>query len=248
MKFAVFAKSVLAMTCSVTMVCSSLGLSASANSNEDVRQGLPGRRISGGVRSECFKDSNQSLVAMTPRDLLSKTAQAHPTFWFSLPDTQNPKHISFELFDASDTAIYSTQMEKVSASGLSKVEIPETAPALNKGENYRWVFSINCENTPDASALEVQGWVRRVEISAEASEQIASAGLQDRVELYEAAGLWHEQVTMLAERHLAEPASPEAQQAWAALVQSTGLDDYIAESPSETAIDITNGDMSTALF
>ena len=248
MKSASFVKLALAMTCSVALTCSSLGLAASANSDKNVRQGLPGRRISGGVRGECFNNASQSLIAMTPRNLLGKTAQARPTFWFSLPDTQSPKHISFEIFDASDTAIYSTEMAQIDASGLSKVVLPETAPALNQGENYRWVFSINCENTPDASALEVQGWVRRVDISAAVSEQIASASLQERADLYGEAELWHEQVTTLAERRLAEPASLEAQLAWAALIQSTGLDDYLADGPSETATGITSGVASTSIF
>lgn len=248
MKPVLFAKLALVMTCSIAITSSTLGLAAFANSNKNTRQGLPGRRISGGVRTECFNNSNQSLVAMAPRNLLGKTAQARPTFWFSLPDTQSPKHISFELFDASDTSVYSTEMDQISTSGLNKVVLPETAPALNQGENYRWVFSINCENTPDASALEVQGWVRRIAISAETSEQIASAEPQERADLYEEAELWHEQVTTLAEHHLSDPASLDAQMAWAALVQSTGLEEYLSVSTSETATDSPHNVTSSVHF
>lgn len=229
------AKSAIALTCGIAISFSTLSLPASANGKQ-VRQGLPGRRISGGVRSECFKDSTQSLVAMTPRNLLGKTAQAHPTFWFSLPDTQSAKSIRFELSDASDNIVYSTQIDQSYASGLSKVELPPTAPALAIGENYRWVLSIKCENDPETASLDVQGWVRRVEISAELSNQIALANPIEQAYLYEEADLWHEQITVLAGFRNRNPQSLEAQLKWAALIQSSGLDPYVFDSPIETTI------------
>lgn len=230
------AKSAIALTCGIALAFGTLYLPASANSKQ-VRQGLPGRRISGGVRSsECFKDSTQSLVAMMPRNLLGKTAQAHPTFWFSLPDTQSAKSIHFELFNSLDNLIYSTQIDQSNVSGLSKIELPQTAPALATGENYRWVFSLKCENDPETASLDVQGWVRRVEISAELNHQIALASPTERAYLYQEADLWHEQVTTLADLRSDHPESLEAQLKWAALVQASGLDPYISNSPIEATI------------
>ena len=227
--FHFLAKSAIALTCGIAIATGTISQPALAN--KQIKQGLPGRRISGGVRSECFKDSTQSLVAMTPRNLLGKTAQAHPTFWFSLPDTQSAKSIRFELFNASDNIVYSTQIDQSDASGLSKIELPQTAPALATGENYRWVFSLKCENDPETASLDVQGWVRRVEISAELTNQIALASPTERAYLYEEADLWHEQVTTLADLRSDHPESLEAQLKWAALVQASGLDPYISNSP-----------------
>ena len=238
MKLAFLAKSTIALTCGIAIVASAIALPASANSKQ-VRQGLPGRRISGGVRSEeCFKDSSQSLVAITPRNLLGKTAQARPGFWFSLPETQSAKSINFELFDSTDNVIYSTQLDRSYASGLSKIELPQTVSALTVGENYRWVFDISCEGSSNDMSLEVQGWTRRVEISSDLSVQIASASLAEQAYLYAEADLWHEQVTALAELRNENPANIEAQLKWAALVQTAGLDSHLSSSPLETTIGI----------
>ena len=241
MKFALFtllAKSTIALTCGIAIATSAIALPALAGSKQ-VRQGLPGRRISGGVRSEeCFKDSSQSLVAITPRNLLGKTAQAHPEFWFSLPETQSAKSIHFELFDSADNVVYSTQLDRSYASGLSKIELPKTAPALDPGENYRWVFDISCESSPSDTSLEVQGWVRRVELSSELSAQMASASPAEQAYLYEEAGLWHEQVTALAELRNLNPTDLDAQLQWAALVQAAGLDSHLSSSPLETNVGI----------
>jgi len=240
MNASLLAKSAIALTCGLTIAFGSISPSASAGSKQTVRQGLPGRRISGGVRTTCFEDSTQSLVAVMPRNLLGKTAQAHPTFWFSLPDTQSAKSIRFELFDTSDNVVYSTQIDQSYTSGLSKVELPPTAPGLAAGENYRWVFDISCENDPDNASLEVQGWVRKVEISADLSAQIASASLAEQAYFYEEADLWHEQITALADLRSRNPASLEAQLRWAALVQASGLDSYISDNPLETTISTVN--------
>lgn len=229
-----------ALACGFAIVLGVFNLPASAN-REQVRQGLPGRRISGGVRSQCFQDATksfQSLVAITPRNLLGKTAEAHPTFWFSLPETQSTKTINFELFDSADNIVYSNNVEQSHASGLSKVELPPTTKGLTPGENYRWVLDIKCESDPEYSSLEVQGWVRRVEISTDLSSQIASASLAEQAYLYEEAGLWHEQVTALAELRNLQPESIEAQLKWAALIQASGLDSHIPNSPLETTIGV----------
>ena len=242
-------RSSIAIACGLAIALSAISLPASAERDRNIRQGLPGRRISGGVRSGCLKNyPTQSLVSMTPRNLLGKTAQAHPAFWFSLPKTPSAKSISFHLFNASDALVYSTQIEQIAVSGLSKVALPETVPALKVGENYRWVFGIRCDNNSDTSSLEVQGWVRRVELSSALRAQIASASLLEQAYLYEEAGLWHEQIETLAELRDRSPESLNAQLKWAALVQSAGLDPYISANPVETVTTLANEPVSTPRF
>lgn len=246
MRFSFTTKHVLAVTCGLGIILSSLAVPAQAN-RQQVRQGLPGRRISGGIRSECLKDSNQSLVALSPRNLMGKTAQERPTFWFSLPTTEGTKSIRFALANSADDVVYSTQIDRSQASGLSKIELPPTAPALQVGENYYWVLSIRCEESPSA-ALEVKGWVRRVEISQALSNQIAAADLAEQAYLYEVAGLWHEQVTTLAELRSRNPNSLEAQLSWAALIQSSGLDSHVSSSPFETVVGNMNERATSTTF
>ena len=237
-------KSAIAITCGTTIVFASMSFPAALANKPQARQGLPGRRISGGVRSECFADSTQSLVALTPRNLLGKTALARPAFWFSLPETHSTKSINFALFDSADNLVYRTQVDRSDASGLSKIELPPTAPALAKGENYRWVFDIGCESNLDTASLEVQGWVRRVDISADISRQISSAGLEEQAYLYEEADLWHEQIAALAELRDRNPESLDAQLKWAAFIQKSGLESNLSNDPLETTISAI-GDRTT---
>ena len=87
----------------------SSGLASNIN-NDNVRQGLPGRRISGGVRMEppadsCFSDFNQSLVSIMPRSNLGTTLASHPTFWFSMPETNGAKSVEFQLIDEANELV-----------------------------------------------------------------------------------------------------------------------------------------------
>ena len=117
----------------------------------NIREGLPGRRISGGVRMEppadsCFSDFNQSLVSITPRSHMGITAQARPAFWFSIPDTVGSKAVEFRLNNEAGDLIYAAQVSIENDSGVSEFQLPESAPTLEQGKNYRWSFSLACNN------------------------------------------------------------------------------------------------------
>lgn len=209
--------------------------------SSDVRQGLPGRRISGGVRTDsgsCLADFNQTVVAVTPHSPISKTAAAHPTFWFSLPEVTGEKTVEFSLFNEAEELIYTTQIAASSEHAVSEFKLPTSAPSLSVNENYNWVFSFACNNgSQTAPVLGIEGWIQRVDISAELVSQIEAADAEQRIELYRSAGLWHEQLTELANlRRSQETLSDRFQSDWTALMQSTGLADYIANQLSESMV------------
>ncbi len=234
-----FSKSLLAVTFGLVLVSSSLPLASLANDSEDISYGLPGRRISGGVRDDaCFPDFNQSVVAVIPHSLLGKTAEARPTFWFSTPETIEPKKAVFELFNLEGEPVYSSQVSIANKSGISGFQLPENAPELAIDENYQWTLSVGCPNIP--VNVGVQGWVRRVATTERMSRQISTASPIERVAMYEAAGLWHEQVTELMSLRRERPADSAVQLKWAALMEAKGLTSEVSGNISDAmnAVDL----------
>lgn len=209
------------------------------------RQSLPGRRVSGGVRDSrvvsCFADFDQSIVSVMPRLNLGTTAEARPTFWFSVPETTENKSVEFQLINSAEEVVYATQIAMGNKSGLSEFRLPETATELAVNEDYKWTLSLSCHNGAQSPVLGLQGWVRRVEITPELAHQIDSATATERVELYRAAGLWQEQVTALLNLRRNDEANIDHQLAWAALIQPTGLASELANdlSHSMRAIETT---------
>lgn len=225
-------KLLLAVTFGLGLASGTFPLSSSANDNvsQNRNTGLPGRRISGGVREgNCFVDFNQSLVAMMPRNNLAKTAEARPAFWFSLPETKELDEVRFELLTEFDEPVYSTQVSIDPEHGVSELRLPESTRALVTGENYRWVFSIGCS---DSSRFEVQGWVSRVALASNLASQLETASPEEKIALYAAAGLWHEQVTELINLRRQNSADMDFQLEWAELVQSAGLTSEVSSNIS----------------
>ena len=209
-----------------------------ANESSNLRQGLPGRRISGGVRMEppsdsCFTDFNQSLVSVMPQSNLGLTLAAHPTLWFSMPETMGSKAVEFRLFNSAEDLVYTTQLESNNRFGITEFQVPESAPALAIDEDYSWVLTLACNNGSSSPTLGLQGQIRRVEITQEMTNQLNSASPEERVQLYGNAGLWHEQVTELANLRRRQSANTDIQLAWITLMNSTGLSGHLSSNLTE---------------
>jgi hypothetical protein len=203
-----------------------------AENPPNLRQGLPGRRISGGVRgpgSTCFTNFDQSLVALLPQNSLGKTASPHPVFWFSMPETQGATLATFQLFNQADELIYQTPVQ-TAGGGLSEFQLPAAAPALAVDEVYKWVFTVACDGS-SAPQLGLMGWVQRVALAEDVAVQVAIASPAERVSLYAAAGLWHEQVNQLASLRRSQLANVDLQVdlQLAALMQSAELSAYLSD-------------------
>lgn len=230
-----------------------------ANHSHPLRQGLPGRRISGGVRLDsagsCLSNVHQSLVAIIPRDNLGKTADEHPTFWFSIPETTKAKTGEFQLFNESEEMIYATQIDLGDNHGLSDFQLPQSAPVLAINTNYRWVFSVACigetssagNHTSASPILSVQGWVRRVESSNNVTSQITTTNPTDRISIYATAGLWHEQITELINLRRQNMTDTDIQEEWSSLVEANGLTDYISHNISNTTMMAAETTITTEL-
>ena len=203
-----------------------------ANDSEDITYGLPGRRISGGVRNDaCFPDFNQSVVAIIPHSLLGETAEARPIFWFSTPETTETKKAVFELFNSEGEPVYSSEISIANRQGISGFHLPESAPELVIDESYQWTLSVGCPSI--FVDVGVQGWVRRVATTEHVSDQIITSSPLERVKLYEAAGLWHEQVTELISLRRNRPMDSAVQLEWTALMEAKGLSSEVSDDISD---------------
>ena len=227
-------KSLFVSTSSLIFIVSLFSASSIANSNNQTnstRQGLPGRRISGGVREgNCFKDFNQSLVAIMPRNNLGKTVSARPTFWFSVPATEGETRAEFQLFDSADEIAYSTFVNIGEEQGISEFKLPDDIPELTVDETYRWTFSLGCTDT---SQFVVQGWIQRSDMPGSMVQQLEDASSEERAALYSSAGFWYEQVTELMSLRRNVPTSADFQMEWAELLATAGLTSHVSSNITE---------------
>ena len=196
----------------------------------NTRQGLPGRRISGGSRSPstaCLTTPDQPVVALMPKSNLGLTFSEHPTLWFSLPAVSPDRILEFGLYDPSGELLYTKTFSPSGNAEVASLSLPDTFGPLAVDKDYRWYLSVVCNQESRAEDLVVTGWIRRVQSDNSLSEQLAAATDKERLALYEESALWYDALTTLAKLRLSDPTASALEQQWIALLESVDLTQVI---------------------
>lgn len=171
----------------------------------------------------------QCITALTPAIKNTLTVLEHPTFFVYLPQT-SAKEIFFGLVDENNNSHYQIKVPISSKSGILSFKLPDNAPPLEIGKNYRWTFIIVGEKglRPDSSG--VRGEIRRITPSAELMSQLQNQPLLERAALYGKNGIWYDMLASLAEARREEPGNATLASTWQELLKSAGLE-AIATKP-----------------
>ena len=147
---------------------------AQAADEDQVRQGLPGRRISGASRLPSSACAAEPLVAIVPETNLGLTAESQPTLWLSVPEVSVAKELEFYLFNAQDEIIYQTSFTVQPAADLIGLDFSNIAdaPKLEIDQRYRWAASMVCNPANRSENISVEGWIDRVDASASVSSRL----------------------------------------------------------------------------
>lgn len=219
------------------------GFANNPNANiRDARQGLPGRRISGGSRSPetaCLLNGdnsgeNRKVVALAPESNLSRTAMAHPTFWFALPAVNTDRSIEFSLTTQDEEVIYSQTFKPTGKAGLTAISLPKTAPELSEDQTYQWHLSVVCDRSSRATDLLVWGYIERTSLQPSQRQRTTRVEGQGPVNLYEQLAAWNDALTALFDLHrdrvLNNQPTADLESKWTALLASENLGQQIAIS------------------
>lgn len=195
--------------------------------DEEVRQGLPGRRISGASRlpsSACAQNA-EPLVAIVPETNLGKTAVDKPTLWLSVPDVASSKQLEFYLFDSQDDIIYQTTVMVEPTTDLVGLDLSTmaNAPTLEVNSRYRWAASIVCNPDNRSENISVEGWVDRV----------AASSMEDHI-------LWYDRLGLLVEQLQTQPQNQDVLSQWQRLMASARLEQIVPLSVDASSVDVTS--------
>lgn len=216
---------------------------AKEQSDDNLRQGIPGRRLGGGTRSDTvFSNTYSALVALTEPDALSVTTALQPKLLFYVPEMTTANTAEFVLFNHSNELVYETTFEVAPTGGLVSVEIPADTPPLTLGENYQWYFSIIPEANDRAHDIVVYGSIRRVEATAWLDQQQIDISKLDQLTplakarvLYQQADLWLDAAVMLDQMRRQNPDDVAIAAEWTHLLESAGLTPMLQPSSADAS-------------
>ncbi|MGG6297184.1 DUF928 domain-containing protein [Leptolyngbya sp. AN02str] len=231
----------LLMAIASAVVANTVPLGALAQTYIPPDRGLPGRREGGGTRgcwsSASVQASQQKLTAIVPEQNFGYTLQEYPSFLVYIPAffAEGAVAAEFLLTDEEDNELYKLTYRTSNISGLVRIDLPTNAnlPALEAGKDYRWYFTLMCDEDDLSGALVVDSWIQRIEPTEAIATAIEQASPQDLPEIYAEAGIWYDAASQVANLSNMSNSGAVAV-AWRNLLNSVGLesitDDIVGDS------------------
>jgi hypothetical protein len=156
----------------------------------------------------------------------------------NVPQT-TAKIASLSLEDANGKLLAETIVDLPETPGILRLELPETIKSLDLNQNYRWHFSLICdERSLDRSpqnTRQVEGWIRRVEPKEDFVNQLDATEQRVHVILYAEAGFWYDMLATLHELRLVQPENAALTDDWTSVLNSVGLE-QVATQPLLEAV------------
>jgi Domain of Unknown Function (DUF928) len=200
----------------------------------------PGGRVRGGAKRgelTACPPTEPDLTALVPFtqesnsviNVWGQTTEEHPTWFFYVPYTKDLRYaVEFVLQDqdSNDNEVYQKAIALPDKPGVIRVSLPTTAPGLALNKQYRWFFTISCDQKKNSPPTFVEGVIQRVELNPAVVKELQTTELLKRYAIYAQNGIWYEALTILAQLRQKNPA---LQTEWQNLLGSINLGDIAAE-------------------
>lgn len=228
-----FLTKVRAQSEAVSQSQSIVGTSIARITFEPPGEGKPDDTAGGASRGDgCPQEIlavGRCVTPLMPAIKNSLTVAEHPTFFVYVPQT-SAREIFFGLVDENNNSHYQIKIPIESKSGILSFKLPDNAPPLEIGKNYRWTFIIVGDQGLRPDSPGVRGEIRRISPNAELMSQLQNQPLLERAALYGKNGIWYDMVASLAEARREEPGNATLVSTWQELLNSAGLE-AIATKP-----------------
>ncbi|MBD2346578.1 DUF928 domain-containing protein [Anabaena subtropica] len=198
----------------------------------------PGGRVRGGARRGSCPSVEPQLTALVPftqdaptvTNVWGLTTQAHPTFLFYVPYSQDSAYpAEFVLQDQDANIIYQKAIALPEKPGIISVSLPPDTASLVVDQQYRWFFTVDCDQQKPSPPIYVEGVVQRVKLKPTTTQQLATASSLQQFAIYAENGIWFEAANIMFQMLQKNPQDTEIQAQWRDLLTSISLNDIVAK-------------------
>lgn len=183
------------------------------------------------VRCRNDAESALPLSALLPERQVGLTAAARPSFFVYLPPTSaREAYFSLKTQDGdAEVEVYGTLVSLAGREGVLQIELPETAPELERDRTYSWQFGVLC-NPAQTDMPWIEGQVRRVAPAARPANFDALSPLE-RAAWAGQVGLWYDTLALVAQEYSTRPEDAILSDTWTNLLSAAGLNETLAQQP-----------------
>jgi len=230
------------------------------------RKGRPSGTEPAGPRGPCVKESSlvdrtnyqkeYQLTALAPviinepkqiiqdninsQNTLGITYESQPTFWVYIPDQyKNETLAEFMILDENNNNFFN-QPVSVKLAGLSGIigfSLQGTERYLKINEAYHWFFAVVCDPQKRSKNPTIDAWTQREEIPSNLThDKIDQAPLTEKLKIYQENQIWHEPLTLLAEKRQKSSQNNSFDRDWHELLQKTNLSEIKLKNIESSSI------------
>ncbi len=214
----------------------------------------------GGTRTGECKISEIPMTALVPSKNTS-TVSANPTFFVYIPKitfSQESNNTTvpesgvvlgeFVLVDHKGNDVYNTMIQLPLEGSIVRIALPKTV-ALEVGIQYKWQFSIKCQNKnsastdfaslPELAFLEV--YIQRNELTPTLKRELEKTkDPLKKAEIYVRENLWQDTLMIMAQLRNSQ------QEEWKSLLNSIKIEESIIDVPFAPEPTVSNPDDQSA--
>ncbi|MGK7900653.1 MAG: DUF928 domain-containing protein [Hormoscilla sp.] len=189
------------------------------------QQGQAASSRSGQVCGSTQAAVKAAVRVLLPRENYGTTVSAHPEILVYVPET-SAREALFALKTSDKRMVQRMTVPLSGKAEIITIKLPETAPALEVGETYKWYFGVKCAGSlrPNDPA---EGWIKRIEPSEALLPAQSTGNLLEAAKAYGSAGIWYDTLASMSELRKNEPSDREIARHWEELLGSVGLNDMV---------------------
>lgn len=180
---------------------------------------------------KCFSKATKTSASVTPlipTTNLGLSVAERPTFFVYVPPS-GAKKVFFSLQEEDTTHHYQTTFLLPDKPGVISFKLPDAAPALQLGKNYKWSLVFVCDSELEPDSPGVSGWIRRVKPNTSLVNQRKMGDSLESASNLASAGIWYDTLSTLAQLRRSQPANQTVTASWEELLKSVGLDAIATE-------------------
>ncbi|BAZ16874.1 hypothetical protein NIES4071_87520 [Calothrix sp. NIES-4071] len=180
------------------------------------------QRTEGSGARGCTNSIPVTLNLLTPSDHTARTTEARPTFLWHISNATTAPMVFTLTAPGQNQPIYQKRL-KADKAGIMKLELPELAPELGVGKEYRWTVAIVCNDKRPSQNINARAWIERVATTPQLKQKLAGArNDNERALAYTQEGIWYDGMSILNNLQSSR-SNPKATELFTSLLKQVGL-------------------------
>jgi Domain of Unknown Function (DUF928) len=165
----------------------------------------PDDTVGAGSRTggQCASQTQQ-VEPIVPVRNYGLTLEERPEIWVNLAQV-SAKQVILVFANEAGTSYQRAAFPMPSQPGIVSFKLPDQAPPLTVGKNYRWSLVVVCGDSVQPDDAVLSGWVQRVDRTALLDRQLSRKSLVEQAQWYGENGFWYDLIVVLHEMRQSQP-------------------------------------------